>query len=84
MTLGEGNEPTLDVVVRANHVPGRRFGWRIPVWPAPYPSPPYTDTIEGYVGLFPVYLMEFINTLPHGAANARLDGDGIEWIDDEW
>jgi hypothetical protein len=65
--LGGAEEATIDAVVRAHHVPGRRFGWRIPVWPAPYPSP----TPEVYAGLFPVYLMEFINTLPHAAAGTR-------------
>lgn len=79
--VGEGEATTLVIVFRTGERPGRVFGWRVPVWPAPDPYSPVTGTPEWFGTLFGVYLNEWINTIPF--EEQQRDGDGVEWIADE-
>ncbi len=76
-------ESMLVVVFTAHHLPGRLFGWRVPIWPAPHPSDRMTGTVDGLAVVLSVHLMELINDLPH-AVRLSTDETGVEWVDPTW
>lgn len=78
--VGDGADTKLAVIFRVENRPGRVFGWRIPIWPAPDPQDDMAGSPESLAGLFPVYLDEAINTIPFHHEIQTPDHDGIEWV----
>jgi hypothetical protein len=72
----------LVVLFGVHHLPGRVFGWRVPMWPASQPRD-VDDASADFAVLLPVYLMELINDLPH-AVRISPDESGVEWVDPAW
>jgi hypothetical protein len=71
-----GEAAFVIVLFRLDQLPGRRLGWRIPVWPATREPP------EEWAGLFPVYLDEEINSFLATAERVQPDADGVSWMPD--
>jgi hypothetical protein len=62
----DGADAALIVLFRAHDRPGCRFGWRIPIWPAPPPDDPEMGTPEGCAFILSINLEEIVEapTLP--------------------
>jgi hypothetical protein len=74
----EGGTAARFVVVRfrLDQLPGRRLGWRIPVWPAALEPP------EARAEFAHTYLDEEINSYLPTAMSAVADPDGVYWMPD--
>jgi hypothetical protein len=70
---------SLVVVLRSNEHPACRFGWRIPVWPAPGPDDPETGTPEGCAFILSIDLIEILGAHP-GLPPCNPDTQGLTWV----
>lgn len=80
---GESDDTALVVIFRANDFPGRRFGWRVPVWPVDDPVHDVSGAWPEPGDLLDVHLMEAINTILHGDRTPP-DDHGVEWLIEEF
>ena len=77
---GEDTDTALVVVFRSDDRPGCRYGWRVPIWPAPPPDDPEMGTPQGCAFILSINLTELIEARL-GLPSCNPDAQGVTWID---